>query len=343
MATAVKQLAQDTFSVAEVLNPIMLGKGYVLLYRWFPGFFKLPYLFSRLSFVRKIGVINYNREKRASYQKELADKKPIACFSTYFMSTHTLAELQAQHHFKIINIVANPRTIHPIEICDQAINCVFDDQTAQDARALVPQADVRVTGWLVRDEFEAKFEKSAIRKDLGLDPDITTFTIVTGSEGNQKAIAILPQLFQLDKPLQIIVMCGNNSLLYKEIELLAKMKNKLVTVKPVGFQKNIAPYLQAADLVVGKAGPNSVFEAVATQTPFFALSHIAGQEDGNLEIIREYKLGYVQENTRKATRQLIEIAKNPQQLQQFEAPLKQLAQRNHQAKAIIKQMLEELL
>jgi UDP-N-acetylglucosamine:LPS N-acetylglucosamine transferase len=98
--------------------------------------------------------------------------------------------------------------------------------------------------------------------------------------------------------------------------------------------------MQASDLVIGKAGPNSVFEAVACLTPFFATTHIAGQEDGNLDIIRELKLGYVEEDSVKAAKLLHQIIENPKQLENFKENLNVLSDYNKQAKTKLKVLLD---
>ena len=51
--------------------------------------------------------------------------------------------------------------------------------------------------------------------------------------------------------------------------------------------------MAAADIVMGKAGPNILFESVTLGKPFLATSYIRGQETPNLDFIRRYGLGWV--------------------------------------------------
>ena len=53
----------------------------------------------------------------------------------------------------------------------------------------------------------------------------------------------------------------------------------------------MAEVLGASDIVFGKAGPNFLFDSVACQKPFVSMTHIGGQEDGNVELIKKKKLG----------------------------------------------------
>jgi UDP-N-acetylglucosamine:LPS N-acetylglucosamine transferase len=51
--------------------------------------------------------------------------------------------------------------------------------------------------------------------------------------------------------------------------------------------------MAAADVIMGKAGPNVLFESVTLGKPFIATAYIPGQEEVNLEFIRRHKLGWI--------------------------------------------------
>jgi UDP-N-acetylglucosamine:LPS N-acetylglucosamine transferase len=51
--------------------------------------------------------------------------------------------------------------------------------------------------------------------------------------------------------------------------------------------------MASADVVMGKAGPNVLFEAVTLGKPFIATAYIPGQEEVNLDFIRRHKLGWI--------------------------------------------------
>jgi len=310
-----------------------MNEGYILLYRWLPALFRIPYLISKKSLIRNLSIKSYNLQKAPRFEREIQKYQPVACISTYFMCTQTLSMLKSKYEFQLINLVANPWTIHPIEITDQGVNCVLDQPAAATSTTLSPTANIQKTGWFVRPEFFPVADKKQARAALALEPELLTFTLVAGSEGNHHALSILPHLLKLNLPLQVVVVCGSSKLLLRRVNDAIREHPSKVKVKPLGYIKELAPYLQVADLILGKAGPNTLFEAVAVETPFFALSHISGQEDGNLDIIREYKIGYVEENTTQATLQLEKLIRNPDALKEFQPALKQLAGYNKQAQA----------
>jgi len=120
----------------------------------------------------------------------------------------------------------------------------------------------------------------------------------------------------------MLFMCGGNDYLFKLIKTFAKIAPKNIKIIPFRYTKQMELYIKASDLVIGKAGPSSIFESIVCGVPFFAITHITGQEDGNLDLIKKYKIGIVEENTIKAARKMIEIVNKPSILDSFNKPIR---------------------
>jgi processive 1,2-diacylglycerol beta-glucosyltransferase len=274
---------------------------YMPLYQFFPSAHKLPYALSKREAV--VSLLNSTFKKK--YHKKLtsfvAEHKPDVFISTYFMFNPTLEQLQQEQGIPFINVLADPKSIHPLFVSPTAISNIVFNQESKEIFESYPQSETahsEAMGWFVRERFEKTYNKKEVRKRLGLDPELPTFLMASGSDGTTHILKVLPTLLFNDRPLQVIVACGHNHTMYKSVQalkkLLAKTKDekRLIALK---FVTNGEEYMQAADLVIGKAGPNTIFESVATLTPFFAITHIAGQEDGNLDLIRHHNLGFVEE------------------------------------------------
>jgi UDP-N-acetylglucosamine:LPS N-acetylglucosamine transferase len=154
-----------------------------------------------------------------------------------------------------------------------------------------------------------------------------TLCVVSGSEGTFNIFKILSTFLNPKYKIQVLILCGNNSEMVRAVKTLKSLSEKIrgPKITGVGYTDSMQFYLRAADLVVGKAGPNTMFQSAATLTPFFAISHISGQEDGNLDIIKRYGIGYVEENPRLATQKLKQIIDNPKILNKFTKNLKALS------------------
>jgi len=246
-----------------------------------------------------------------------------------------------------LNIVADPKTFYKIEVTQMGYNFVFDKEAEKKCQKMgVSKDKIIQSGWFVRNQFSKPYTVSSIRKKLGLKKDILTLCVVGGSEGTYGILKILPAFLVPPKKVQVVMICGNNKSLLDAVKTFAnlvRMQNGHQTIFiPLGYTNNMYDYLKAADLVIGKAGPNLLFETIATRTPFMAISHIAGQEDGNLEIIKKHKLGFVEENPIKAISILRKIIKNPKLLEKFNKTVNNEADKVCIAPAVLRKVLENL-
>jgi UDP-N-acetylglucosamine:LPS N-acetylglucosamine transferase len=322
------------YNVETFFHQDNLFSVYRPMYQLLPGANKLPFLLSQSdTLVNEIHRIFKNRHHE-KIQNFIEQHQPQVCLSTYFMFNASLTDQHQRGNCTFLNIIADPVTVHPLLISPQANNLVFDNTTADTCQGFVPDATYDPIGWLVRPDFQPVAAPHQVRKELGLETDMFTILVTAGSEGTTLIMKILPALLSLARPTQIMAACGSNSHLYRSISVLQKVVERTPSaskVVPLHFRPDIHRYMQAADLIVGKAGPNSIFEAVATETPFMAITHIAGQEDGNLDLIKKYQLGFVEENPIRAVKLLQDIVKHPAQLEKFTPHIKKLAQYNRQA------------
>jgi UDP-N-acetylglucosamine:LPS N-acetylglucosamine transferase len=205
--------------------------------------------------------------------------------------------------------------------CDQIF--VYDEKAGHRCQKLgIPRKKIKVSGWFVQNAFYQIYDRKLILKKLQLKENIFTLLVCGGSEGTNAILKVIPTLLTTDFPLQVIIVCGSNKVLYHSLRLL-RQTGKILSQDHLNiklFQStNIMPELIAAsDLVMGKAGPNLLFETIAGRKPFFAICHISGQEDGNLELIKQKNLGLVEENPFRAGTILEKIIRRPQILWQFQ-------------------------
>ena len=94
----------------------------------------------------------------------------------------------------------------------------------------------------------------------------------------------IERVLAIGSGLQVILAAGTNQALQARFRAVHN-------VYALPFVKEIAPYMGAADVIMGKAGPNMLMEAVTLGKPFIATTYIPGQEEANLEFIRRHQLG----------------------------------------------------
>lgn len=361
LALAIKEKLEDRYTVALFEDRDSLFNLYMPFYQYFPAANSIPYSIitsatKRQKIKKMIQTIFHYRYKE-KIETFLEEHQPDICISTYFMYNYNLVSLKKVASVPFFNIIPDPRTFNPIAISSDATsNLSFDSKTNKVIKNLEPESKAQETGWFVRNQFEVGIKNSQIntqttygtqspstrvqseqeikevaRKKMGLDTDLFTILITSGSEGTNMVLKLLPALFSEGGNVQVVVACGSNKKLFGLVNSFAKFlvqMKRSATVIPIGFTDKLDEYMRACDIVVGKAGPNTIFESVACKRPFFATTHIAGQEDGNLDLIREYAIGFVEEKPMRAQKLLKSIIKNPSQLDKFAKPLEKLASKN---------------
>jgi 1,2-diacylglycerol 3-beta-galactosyltransferase len=85
----------------------------------------------------------------------------------------------------------------------------------------------------------------------------------------------------------VIVVCGRNEKLRRGLARLRFATPTLV----LGFVENMPEVMRACDLVVTKAGPGAIVEALATSIPLIITGYLPGQESPNVDFVVEAGVG----------------------------------------------------
>lgn len=112
---------------------------------------------------------------------------------------------------------------------------------------------------------DTKYNQSVIKKELGLDPNKFTITILGGSQGseslNEGIVEVLESLpGNILSTIEILHQAGNTS-----IDLEAVYKKLSIPYKVVEFYNDIIKFYQAADLIICRSGAGTIFEALFFQ------------------------------------------------------------------------------
>src|SRR5207244_8554408 len=88
-------------------------------------------------------------------------------------------------------------------------------------------------------------------------------------------------------PWQLAVVCGRNDKLRRRLVALPAATPMLV----FGFVDYMPELMRACDLVVTKAGPGAIAEALATGVPLVITGFLPGQEAPNVDFVVESRIG----------------------------------------------------
>ena len=197
----------------------------------------------------------------------------------------------------------------------------------------------QASGMILRPDFylEDNVDPVALRKEMGLQPDLTTAIVLFGGHGSKVMYDITKNLDAASLPLQLILICGRNE------ELAAKLRgqNWNMPVHVVGFTNEVHKLMRAADFLIGKPGPGSIAEAMVRKLPVLieCNSWTLPQERYNAEWVTEKRVGIVLQSFKdvvEGVRQMLE----PARLAEFR---KNVAALDNRAIFEIPEMLAKLL
>lgn len=145
-------------------------------------------------------------------------------------------------------------------------------------------------GLPVSPKFLEQKNKIQLQKNFGLE-NIPTFLIMGGSLGIGKIKKIFISLLASTLPFQIIIICGNNDGLKRELEKtyhkLGTHKNALI----LGFTNKVDELMAISDWIITKPGGLTVTEAIIMKLPIIIMSPIPGQEEKNSTFLLNNGIG----------------------------------------------------
>jgi UDP-N-acetylglucosamine:LPS N-acetylglucosamine transferase len=269
--------------------------------------------------------------------------RPDLIITTYpFLSSEVGYVLKRMGmHIPLLMLFADPNGVHATWLTERR-SIVLAPTRETYAQALSVGFDPACThlvGWPVRAQFQQAAldqQRATILTQAGLQPERFTIFLQGGGEGAARFGRIIERVLGLTPQLQIILATGTNQALlnrYKHVPHLY----------PLPFTKTIAPFMAASDVIIGKAGPNVLFETVMLGKPFIATAYIPGQEMANLEFIRRHRLGWIAIDEQKQYSLLRELITTPNKLRKISQSVADYRCWNREANQSIPAIIQRLL
>jgi 1,2-diacylglycerol 3-beta-galactosyltransferase len=156
-------------------------------------------------------------------------------------------------------------------------------------RGLDPER-VHLIGMPIDPKFTLPTEsKEALQRKFGLLPDLPVVLLAGGGDGAGGLQAAVRAISLARLPVQLLVVTGRNRRLYAQLQ---RTRSKLhVPAKIFGFVNNMPELMHAADVIVTKAGPGTICEALSCHLPIILSGYVPGQEEGNVEYVTSNDVG----------------------------------------------------
>lgn len=141
---------------------------------------------------------------------------------------------------------------------------------------------------------DPKFSRKVESKDIliqkfGLKPGLPVVLLVGGGDGAGGLATAVRAISQARLPVQLLVVTGRNRRLYAHLQ--RTRANLHVPARIFGFVNNMPELMHASDVIITKAGPGTICEALACKLPIILSGYVPGQEEGNVEFVIKNDIG----------------------------------------------------
>jgi 1,2-diacylglycerol 3-beta-galactosyltransferase len=159
---------------------------------------------------------------------------------------------------------------------------------AMQRRGMRP-SQMRRTGFPVHPKFAAyNRDQLTTRRELGLDHERFTILVTAGGVGSGRLGELVQAIEQAFPEHQLLVVTGKNRAIYEELRARTHSPHSHI----FGFVDNMEALMAASDMVVTKAGPGTLMEALVMRKPVAVTEAVGMQERGNIDFVLNYELGH---------------------------------------------------
>jgi 1,2-diacylglycerol 3-beta-galactosyltransferase len=147
---------------------------------------------------------------------------------------------------------------------------------------------MKITGLPVNPAFIDSLKgKAQAREALSWNQEKITILMVAGGDGMGPLYETAQAINALNLDIQLAVVAGRNKSLKEKLE--ASEWNQPTHIYP--FVTNMPQLMDAADIIVTKAGPATITEAAIAGLPMILMDAIPGQETGNVTYVVQNDAG----------------------------------------------------
>ncbi|MCX5751014.1 MAG: glycosyltransferase [Candidatus Saganbacteria bacterium] len=251
-------------------------------------------------------------------EKLLKEKKPDLVVSVHPMVNHLTVKALKSIKKKppVVVVITDPVSLHRAWVAPEVNLTVVATEEAKKhcLEYGMPAEKIKIVGMPIDPKFALKGEeKRKARIKSRLKPRLFTVLMMGGGEGAGGLFEIVEKLNDTDLKIQVIVIAGRNK--HLEQKLKRRASQYRFPLRVYGFTDQVAELMKESDLLVTKAGPGSIAEALAMDLPIIITSWLPGQEEGNVEFVVREDIGRVAKEPERVVRIIQEMQQPKEYLQ----------------------------
>jgi 1,2-diacylglycerol 3-beta-galactosyltransferase len=192
--------------------------------------------------------------------------------------------------FRFVTVVTDLVTVHAAWADPDAELCIVPTAEAYNllrARGF-PANKLVQAGFPVHPKFAVYAgTRREARLRLGIDLDSFTLLVTSGGVGSGQLRELVLDLDRAYPGQQLLVVTGKNAALRQELLALGLRPD----IHIYGFVDNMEELMAASDIIITKAGPGTLMEALVMRRPVIVTEAVGMQERGNIDFVLNHELG----------------------------------------------------
>lgn len=213
-----------------------------------------------------------------------------------------------------------------------------EDLKDKIAQAGIPREQIYVSGIPVKSAFEKYGDADSIVRQYGLGEAKHRVLIMAGSYGVMQGLRGLCDRLSSLEDVQMIVVCGKNHVLKKEMENHFAFNSN---VKILGFVEQIHELMQISSCIVTKPGGITLSEAIMRELPILIYKPVPGQERDNALYLASKGAAKIAYEPKELEQEIMQLLADEQRLKQMQQALRAL-RKPQAADVIVSDILMEL-
>ncbi|HEX8772441.1 MAG TPA: glycosyltransferase [Pyrinomonadaceae bacterium] len=277
------------------------------------------------------------------FVRMLKEYQPEIIVCTHFLPAEIISWLRAKERITSRQaIVVTDFDVHAMWLCHHYEHyfVALEETRVHMEKLGIPKEKLTVSGIPIDPVFALEKDKRAMRDKHQLRQDVLTILLSAGGFGVGPMEHIIQSLTEMRGPVQVVALCGRNAELKERIEGLARgfAPGARVSIRPVGFTKEMDEYMSASDILLGKPGGLTTSEALAKGLVFVIVNPIPGQEERNSDHLLEDGVAIRCNNLPALAYKIDRLVADPSRFSAMQSNARRLARPNA-AREIVSRLL----
>ena len=283
---AVIEVVDAYVSYAGKLKAWIMEQGYFLACNHFVGLYNHFFKKSEKSTPENRDKAGANRDTYSllyGMLNKIYEFKPDVIISTYIFCSVALTNIKRCYNIPAkVMCMALDYGISPYwECCCRGLDYMFltGDYMLEKFKYLgYSDEQLIVSGIPVADKFFVKKPMLESRRALGLDENLFTVLVMKASFFPVTNAQLMKEFKKITTPIQIVIINGKDEKCRADFEKRIKSAHLPHNIVNLGFTNQIVDYLNASNIVLGKAGGLSSTEQISMGKPSLIVDKLPQQE-----------------------------------------------------------------